>query len=501
MEDIRPLYVMLRARANFSKRYDVCQSSAIDGKGLSEILIFRDETESQEDFAANAENAAFDGGLDTEADGGYDEGHHNPSDILDGGSQNNQIENNQASGSPHAYQETESWNNDNAAAAEEHETKAISSQHPGPQESLPNTDNSKVSDVVRTEEGIVASTHDEDDLIDYSDEETEEPNTKDRRSTPAAETHDAENQAQNGTYSDSFSPCLKPNTCFCSKCLVLVVEEYEAINEELQRRRSLSRTAEGNDALQPGNDEDQDTPKVENHVETGDFGDELDYEVDSKGQEDLVTNDITDESGKDKYDGEPLEEQYVAEVESAESGQQLDTQEASFQEIQEHEENYEEFELGDENPQNADAGDFDAVDFQQEEYNELQGTEGAIDETTNLLEFDDAAESSATVSADEPHREDDLTDFDLDGEIANNEAINDTDPVATLPDEDEIDYEDDGDIKDVDVTIVQPPISTTPNGSTKRSISEVEVDEVTALGAQGMLFLLESNVMNLLTLT
>lgn len=499
MEDVRPLYVMLRSRANFSKRYDVCKSSAIDGKGLSEVMIFREDSESQEDFAANAENSEFDGGLNPGVEGGYDEEHRN---VLDDVSQNSQTENNPDSGSPQVEQETESWNNDNEQhpkAGEEDNTGAFSSQHTVAQESLPKTDSPKPSDVVRTEEGTVASTLDEDDLIDYSDEETEEPNTKDRASTPT-EAHDVENQVQNGTYSNSFSPCLKPNTRLCSKCLVLIVEEYEANNEELQRRPSLSGAAEGSGALQPGNDEDQNTPKVEIHVETEKFGDELDYEeVDSKGQEDPVSKDITDESGKDKYDDKPLEGQYVGEVESAESGQQVDTQEASFQEIQEHGENYEEdFELGEEDPQDAETRDFDAVDFQQEEYNGLEESGGAADETTAHLELDDAAESSATVSADEPHHEDDFTDLDLD-EFAKNEPVNDTNPEATLPDEDEIDYEDDGDNKDVDVTIVQPPISTTPNGSTKRSISEVEVDAITAPGAQGMFeFLERSDVIRLL---
>lgn len=481
MEDVRPLYVMLRSRANFSKRYDVCKSSAIDGKGLSEVMIFRDESESQEDLAANTENAEFD---DTGAEGVYDEGHHG---ILDDGSKNVQ-ENGQAPGSPQTYQETESWDNNNEQHGEKDKIGALSSQHTGPQESHANTDKSNPPDVAHTKAVTVASTRDEDDLIDYSDEE---PNTKDHANTSTAETHDLENQAHNGTSPD---PCLEPNICFCSNCLVLVVEEYEVVNEE------QSHSAGKNGALQIGNDEDQNTSKVEANVETENFEDELDYEVDSKAQEALVTNNITDESGKDRYDAKPLEEQNFAEVERIESGQQLHAQEASFQEIQDNGENYEEdFDLGEENPQNTEAGGFDAVDFQEEEYNGLDETRNPIDDNTGLLEFDDAVESSATVSADEPHQEDDFTDLDLD-EIINNGPAKETNPVATLPDEDEIDYEDDGDIKDVDVTIVQPPISTTPNGSTKRSISEVEVDEITASGAQGMFTLPErSDVFEFLT--
>ncbi|CAG8956811.1 hypothetical protein HYFRA_00011200 [Hymenoscyphus fraxineus] len=488
MDEARPLYVTLRARANFSKRYEVCKSSAIDGKGLSKVIIFRDESASQEDLAASAEHAAFDGELDAGGEVGEEEANLKTSDILDDGSYNNQTEDNQPHQSLQADQETKAWNDveDHLQETGEADDITTSNHHTGVQEPVSNTSTPKLSDAVHTEDETARSAGDEDDLIDYSDEETEEPNKNDGTSAPILENHnhDAENQAQNGTYSDLSSPCLKPDYCFCSKCMILLAQEYEAVNQELERRRSSSRTAEVTSASQPENDEAQNIPKDEIHAEAEDL-DEIDYETIPNGQDILSADDVGLEPEKEKYEDEPVDEQYLVDVKPADSAHQVDNQEATYQEQQEHLYNFDDqFDPDAATSHNVDAVEFDGVDFDDEEYTGPHESKETIDVTTVLLDFDDAVESSATVSADEPHQEDDFADFDLDDDTADaTEPLHGLDAAVPLADEDEIDYEDDEDNENVDVTKAQAAIPTTPNGSMKRSISEVEVDEITASGA------------------
>jgi alkylhydroperoxidase family enzyme len=91
------------------------------------------------------------------------------------------------------------------------------------------------------------------DLIDYEDEEYEQAHGK---PVPAESTVlDEKSILQNGN-PDSLPPCLKPFSCFCPKCMAHLLNEYEAINEDL-RRRSISHTTEETDS------------QTSNHAEVG----------------------------------------------------------------------------------------------------------------------------------------------------------------------------------------------------------------------------------------
>jgi hypothetical protein len=239
---VRPLCLQLRTRPNFSIRFANLTSKASEGKCLSELVQWDEQSESFDDPAHVTDNERGE-----EVEGESYEGDNGLKESIEKGE--NEVPQQQSSDDSLAQEFTteqephqEADNIESllvsgiAATNGTYEHNDPVAQHTAAEELLPSQ---------KTETS--GSGEDEDgDLIDYSEveDETQSELRKDAKSRPTKLEID-DSRTHNGTFTDFIPPCLKPQTCFCSKCNDLLLAEYEAINEE-RRRRSISRAAEGN---------------------------------------------------------------------------------------------------------------------------------------------------------------------------------------------------------------------------------------------------------------
>jgi hypothetical protein len=234
VESIGPLCLQLGTRPNFSIRFANLVSGASEGKGLSELVQWDEESESLEDSAHVTEN---------------EHGEESEGETYEGDEALAVVEK-EESKAPQQQRSDDTLAQDPAI---EQEQKPH--QEPGNFKSLDASDTAAINGVqeannsasqhtaanVLQKNDTSGSGEDEDgDILDYSDEDEAQPELrKDARSHLTTD----DNRTHNGTFAYFIPPCLKPQTCFCSKCNDLLLAEYEAVNEEL-RRRSISRAAE-----------------------------------------------------------------------------------------------------------------------------------------------------------------------------------------------------------------------------------------------------------------
>ena len=238
VESSRPLCLLLGTRPNFSTRFANLTSGASEGKGLSELVQGDEQSESIDDSAHVTVN-----------DHGEELGENYENDeALEESGEKDETDDSkppQQQAFDNALPQDEQNPPEEASTIESPNASEIAVTNEPPNHLTEHTAIEEVLPLQVTE--ATGSGEDEDgDLIDYSDAEDggQTELRKDAKSRLTKLEID-QNRTTNGTFTDFIPPCLKPHTCFCSKCNDLLLAEYEAINEEL-RRRSISRSAEEN---------------------------------------------------------------------------------------------------------------------------------------------------------------------------------------------------------------------------------------------------------------
>jgi hypothetical protein len=491
VESLRPLYIILGTRTNFSKRFENLTAGAAEGKGLSQFVTWDEHSESLDnlDEAEESKNHVESTLESQEVDAGPglqendDEAAHD-------------IENN-APEEPVPEHEQESKPEPTEGAQLTPIESVLASDDGSAQEFT--AADFKPSSPEDAKQNVNSSheVYDEDDLIDYSEEEGD--------NIPAAQRHikshpTDENRTHHGTF-NFFPPCLKPNACFCTKCTILLLAEYEAINEGI-RRRSLSQTTEDRPSEQIN--EEECAAAEEYHEGIYDEGNGLEYEERHEQQaeynngylnavhEDFTTGDADASSHLEQYnDAGLLADEFGGEGEFTDEGV-IDASFADFgTEAQEY--NY-----GDEGALECDGGDHQSSQRDETSTGSIQEPKSRnniaeADATEDSLEQAETAESSVTVGGDEIQYEDgpDEEVFDNPKFLPESQALNDeTEHAATVEHEDEIDYDDDedeaGKEKDLGATTPLPAAPVMPTSNGKRSRTDAEFDDAKSMRSKGM---------------
>lgn len=265
----RTLCIVLGTRPNFVKRLNILTAGATDGKGLSQLVSWDGESNSVEGDIGGI-------GEEHETRSAVNEGDSLPGeDVAEelepvDGAQTSGLREDARTDGLDAGEVPESNDADTANASEHKAT--VSALKADGSETEPRSSKQTFSGNGYDEDG---------DIIDYSDEEEEDTYKQENAATPtAAKPASAGVGTNNGTDTTFLPLCLKPHTCFCSKCNDLLLAEYEAINEEL-RRRSISRADDGDDGNHVGDEEvGLGLPEVHNGDQQGDCraDDGVDYE-------------------------------------------------------------------------------------------------------------------------------------------------------------------------------------------------------------------------------
>lgn len=216
VESLRPLCLLLGTRPNFSTRFANLISGAAEGKGLSELVHWEEQSEGFDDSAHVIENEHKEQLEEEshEAEGGFEDGaEKEEANDHQQESSNDALEQDLITEQEPSQKAVDTQNDDAPGIAT---TNATSMAEDSAAEASSTKDTLPVQNV----EASASGEDDEDgDLIDYSDvedEERPEPRKNDESHSTNLETDN--NRTHN---------------------------EYEAINEEL-RRRSVSRAAEEN---------------------------------------------------------------------------------------------------------------------------------------------------------------------------------------------------------------------------------------------------------------
>ncbi|KAG4436179.1 hypothetical protein IFR05_008339 [Cadophora sp. M221] len=522
-------HIVLKTRTSFSRRLSNLVAGAAEGKGLSEFAYWNDHSIGLEDSEDPEENkhdfeSTVGGQNHGEAGEYYDE--------------QQQYEHAESNGLGHDPVTQEDEQN----KLQIPETKAENVQNTGRQEAPPSRGHSTIASPKSTGPEPPQKTKNRDsdvdedgDLIDYSEDEDV---VIEKRKTPARPTDN--NEAATGIYTDFLhSNCALPQTCFCSKCSVLIIEEFEQ-RDELLHRRSVDRR-QSSSAI-----------NLEEHDEELELG--LDHQKLSDGETSLPTE---EDLGHEPHNHQVEEEEYTGENEieyedfRPEEGEDLGGNDyASFNENlleyggdqteqdglasitqvdTENDENNTPLEQYEEGGDHADAdadADFDhdyaaeqdanyenaIANFENDDLefeagdgsfhdelkpdNELlehDGTKGSISlqDTSKASSLDvlETAESSVTMGADEIQYEDDLPDetndlAESDKPVVEGKGSPETAAVAEQ--KDEIDYEDDDEEAELSMqsTALVSEAQASQNANGKRSIADVESNDTQTLQAK-----------------
>lgn len=249
-----PFYITLGARPSFASRLSDLMVGASEDKGLSE-MCFSDEddaylddegvpvdlTKDSELFFDSFANKAASAEKDPESGESIDDGQTSLEPTFDQSSSNVVVDESTRSIDPQKGAGSTSSNVGDAMSYGNNSMLANADEvDHGDSSELGATSTTVTPGAAVAMPTTEAEDADQGDLIDYEDEEYEQNLVVSRSNQQSVS---APNRDLNGTYSCSITPCYKPSSCICLRCRVLVLEEYEAINEEL-RRSSLSRTTE-----------------------------------------------------------------------------------------------------------------------------------------------------------------------------------------------------------------------------------------------------------------
>ena len=491
IESPRPIYATLTTRSNFSIRFANLTAGAAEGKGLSELVTWDEHSESF-DEPVEAQDIQQSDELNEDAR------------AEDEGSTTIKAEALDHSISEYSPNEAESAVNqarvsDPRDAPESNPTNLLP-ENPNPS-ILAGAQAVETHPQIPTTVTVNSGEYDEDgDIIDYSDEEIEAPRSmrKDAVSQPSKLETD-NSRTKNGTSPDFFSPCLKPSTCFCSKCSDLLLAEYEAVNEEL-RRRSMSRANEDGQVEQaaaPAKVTEDDS------VEQGsefDFADEVGYD-DETYEEPLGYDDVgqthnnysaenktghASEVVVDKFEEPPLDGVLIDDAAAEGSMAAADCvnsqdQDQADEKRQAAENGFRTF------PVEIDFAKEDEPQFRESSssYNDEAGSQS--DHEKNL------AASKLSPKEDKPNGSSFKHGDVIDSESVESEKTLEAQSTLDLEDEDEdedeIDYDDDDDPKQTDVppktTLETEALPIPPTGSGKRARIDGDSDEGVSTRSKG----------------
>jgi hypothetical protein len=219
-----PLCLSLGTRPKFASRFAYLLSEAADGKGLSAMADVDEISEGLEDVSEHVS--------DNEREDYSEAANY----VLDETTENQERDFDQQGASDNTLAHVaQHLSHDVADDGEDVET-VLKSTTDGHDTDATAVRSGPVEDAIQSQKSEpTGGDYDEDDLIDYSDEEAQE--------MPAAKPKTNDSRASNGTFEDFIPPCYRPSACFCAKCNILMIAEYESINEDL-RRRSIARKAE-----------------------------------------------------------------------------------------------------------------------------------------------------------------------------------------------------------------------------------------------------------------
>lgn len=475
VESSPPPRILLGTRINFSKRLQKLTAGAAEGKGLSQFIAWDEHSESLDDLedvdASNdgivpeLENQELQNASDAEQ--GSDE--HQATHGIENRTPEELI---RESEEEHEAPEAEATDDSQLAPT------GLSSGDGSIQHATTDANQSSMK-AAKENESPSKEYYGEDDLIDYSDEEGDNlPAVQGSAKSPSND----ENRTNQGIF-NLFPPCLKPNTCFCSKCSVLLLAEYEAINEDL-RRRSLSRTSE--DKISQQSNKQEDPATEDDHggalVENG-----LDYDEKNQDQ-DPFPNGILDAGYEDfttgNFDPSESVEQYVGVDILAEDfgGEGEFTDEGTF-------------DVFGTDPQEYNYGEEGTIEDDgtsrniQQDQSDVEVSFSGAEVTEDKPEHIDTAESSVTVDADEIQYEDE--------DKANGEGLDksksSSEPQLEVEHEDEIGYEDEDEIDEEKgpeavTPLTAPPVLPSSNG--KRPRTDGEPDDALNMRTKGAYWLL-----------
>lgn len=529
----QPLYLLLGTRISFSRRFDILAEGALQGKGMSEFVL-RDENSEVIEDAAGQDNAGVESSFDRKLSENIEDEFTRDAEALQLNRSpvtNHQIDVAEIYEEGHQqvedYEDLESGLVMKAAETEIDFEVHHKEQHIVPQEecaksydlgdetglqsqipdakdhnheSGPDADHSlflnasqrspQYSATAKGPSGsvkvIVSSGdreegEDEEDLIDYSDEETQFP--VEPVGIRAAIAADADT-TNTGTYPISLSPCHKPETCSCSECSVLISAEDQANDTELQRH-PISRQADEKLLEQSIDQSNEDIDGDEEYVEDTEIGYE-EHENDHPrefqsggsqvaghsadtlgGREDSLVDYSND---PETFEGD--EEAYALDVEvGTEDGYDVSDEYLRDQNL------YEKAELLG-IPQDTEQVETDApsIDYINTMDVGLERLAPSTSSSLGAVETAETAESSITLGAEEIQYDDDDDDELGEETSAQHAAV----PSATDPlQKDEIDYEDDEDDEDEEnpISIRSGAVTVTEvlsNSNGKRPIAEVE---------------------------
>ncbi|EPE32468.1 hypothetical protein GLAREA_07601 [Glarea lozoyensis ATCC 20868] len=463
-QDIHPLYLNLNTRPNFAKRYDLCVSGVAGGKGLSDVIVYSEEGGSQEDIRDDTIGAENRDLVDDEVENDESD---NPAET-----QENEAFSKELSTQSVATGDVADTNDTNENLEPvEHSSKLTSTDAAG-QETLQNPpvfDNPLPNDFLKSNDGQSedhSAPDEEDDLIDYSDEEPEVPSEQEAAKAHGKSKYTNSSIQKEEQYTKDDEDAVEAPTISISP----------GVEEGALGNYDASLVSE-QDGFQDDGSAAVDQPNGEIESDHNEQGNDIVGGAAEDPSE--VENPIQDDDsnvGNVENIGESHE--YAAEDQATDPNQ-LDS--ANHEDPNHDEFHFFEGEL--DLGINQDGFQLEGdVDF-------LDNGEGIQATVVDEQEFADAADSSATVSAGEPQEEDDFVgqEYNEDAEeelVPTNEGNGSRDVEnqdetkldLDKPAGDEIDY-DEVEIKLATTLGSRPDASPMTNGSSKRPLSEVDVDD------------------------
>jgi hypothetical protein len=461
-----PLYLILATRTNFSRKFASLSRSAEEGKGLSEVVYWDEHSESPEFEGVGEDGLGDEAVVETQnLEEASDEISNLQEELQD----------------PSLGQSSTKDSNDVHGSATAQQTEPIHATALEGVETLGGDAGDRNSNGDPKEE--------EGDLIDYSDEELEATHIRAESNTFNLPTDSS--STHNGTYTDFVSPCLKPSSCFCSKCSALIVAEEQAKDEEL-RRRSLSRAAE--DAAPEQQTENTVTSDKNGLTETTlDAEDGVDYDEDDYHEEvgPSYLNAEHDDPSVDNGEVDHTEIQVQSYNDESLLGDNVDSHEKSHKELEAADstsESRNEFEPGEHGPdgENVNGVFDDGLEFGENDFT-------ASEEYPGLPEGDLESINGAP-SVDLHNLSKGPTEIDLEAPDAESDTVGSDKTLEALPasevdQEDEIDYDDEDEEQDTlgvrSIPLEPKEVPSPQYGLGKRPRTEETSDEGMSMSSKG----------------
>lgn len=328
------------------------------------------------------------------------------------------------------------------------------------------------SEVATEEEPAVAADENpEDELIDYGDDSI----------AADEQVKSVESEVPTGKKSDAVehdfsSPCRKPGTCFCAKCSKKIVEEYEALNEEMEKRSRASRSSSR-------------TLEASNNAS---IADQISLATNGEKTESTESKTISAHDSADAVDSlEVAKEGEVSEEEQYEGGEFEDYGEGEYA-LGDDTTNYE-ADYNGETGYEQQIGDeyFDGSSQHDPEIS------AAINETVEVttadldeINYDDDDDELVNEPAKDAPVLPEESSTKATASPKNTSIALTVDPKAKVVDEDEINYDDDDDENGVDILAatqtpeVLKPAVVSPQSSAKRPLEESNASDYDGFGSK-----------------